>query len=122
MAAKLKLMIGRQLSQQVFDVAAHQVLRDAALHAQQMVMVAAMAQLIVQVAVLQQNPAKYTGLHQELERAVYGGAPKFRQPFPQCFSGEMALLGGDGVGYRLPRQRGPVPFSLKGVQQLLSQR
>jgi hypothetical protein len=52
------------LFQHAFDIATHQVLRRPALDAQKMMVVAAVAQLIVQVAIFQQDPAQDTGLYE----------------------------------------------------------
>jgi hypothetical protein len=52
MSAQLKLMDLRHLSQQVVDIAPQQVFRYSAFHAKQVVVVPAVAQLIVQVAIL----------------------------------------------------------------------
>ncbi len=59
--------------QPVFYVASHQVFRCAALDAKQVVMVSPMAELVVQVTVLQQNPAQRTGLDQNLQGTVHRG-------------------------------------------------
>lgn len=84
-------------------------------------MVSPVAQLIVKIAVFQQDPAQDPGLDQELEGSVNGGPSHSREPTPQRFGGEVALLGGNGVGDRLARQRRAVPFPLKGAEQFLCQ-
>ena len=75
MTAQFEAVAGGGADEDVLDVAAGQVLRLAAMNAEQMVVVVVspVAQLIVQIAVLQHHAAQHTGLNQYLQCAVDGG-------------------------------------------------
>ena len=66
MAAKFEPMAGRSLLQQLFDITAQQVLRRPALHAEQVMVVSPVAELVVKIAVFQQHPAEHAGLNKQL--------------------------------------------------------
>ncbi len=59
--------------QAVFYVASHQILRCTALDTKQVVMVSPVAKLVVQITILQQNPAQCTGLNQNLQGPINRG-------------------------------------------------
>ena len=85
--------------EQVFDVAAQQVLGCPAFHAQKVMMVAPMAELIVEVAFLEKHPAQNPRIHQKLQGPVDGGPANPRQLLVQLLSGKMPVLSGDGVNH-----------------------
>ena len=72
--------------------------------------VATMAQLIVQLAILDQDATYRSSLYKELEGTVNGSAPNSREVLPQPFGGKVPLLGGNGIRHCQARRRGPVSF------------
>ena len=64
MAAQFKTVTGGSLLQQCLNVAAKQVLGGSAFNAQQVVVVSPVAQLVLEVSVLQQHPADHARFHQ----------------------------------------------------------
>lgn len=121
MPAQREVMCCRHLLELGFNVTAQQVLRSSASDAKQVMVVAVVAQLIMQVAVLKEDPTNGTRINQQLEAAINGGPPNPWQLLPQLFRGEMVFLPGDGVGYRPARQRRTVAPLFQGTKQLLSQ-
>ena len=57
-AAQLKAMPGGGVEQDILDVASSEILGGTTVNAKQVVVVAVMAQLVVQVSIFQQHPAE----------------------------------------------------------------
>ena len=102
MTADLKVVRRRDILQLVLNVAAQQVFGSSTLHAEEVMMVAPVAELIMQIAVFQQHPAEHSGLYQKLEGAVHRGPSYTGQLVPQLLGGEVSLLLGNGPNYRTP--------------------
>ena len=73
------------------------------MNAEEVMVVAAVAQLVVEVAVLQQHPAQHFGLDQYLQRAVDGGpAQRGGQLLAQTLGGKVPVLLSNGRGQGPP--------------------
>ena len=74
--AQLEAVEGGSAGKSILDVAARQVLGQAAFHAEQMVVVAAVAQLVVELIVLQHHATQDAGFDQDLEDSVDRRPPR----------------------------------------------
>lgn len=86
----------------VLRIAAFQVLRRAAIAAQQVMVVSRLAELVAQVVIFQQHPAHQSGFHQQAETTVYGGAADGGQRRAEFLRGEGAPLRGDCADDQAP--------------------
>ena len=113
-------MEGGGARQRILDEAAHQVLRLAALHAEQMMVVFVVAQLVVQIVVLQHHPAQDVRFHQDLENAVDCGPPHVgRELLSQALGREVTVLLRYSEGQGLARPGAPIASPLQRLQDLL---
>ena len=85
----LELVLCGFLLQHRLNVAAQEVLGEAALGAYQVVVVPTMAQLIMEAAVLEQHPTQNACVHQQAEGPVHGRPAYLGDLLPQLLRGEM---------------------------------
>lgn len=108
----------------VLEVAAAQVLGFAAVDAEEVVMVAGMVggvELVVEVAVFEEDAAEGAGLDEEFEGAVDGGAADAGEFVAEFLGGEVAVFAGDG-GDDLTAGAGiAVALFTQGVEEVFGQ-
>ena len=80
--------------------------------AKEVMVVTAVTELVVQVAILKEHPADDIGFHEDLEGAIYSGAPQAGRELPaQTFGGEVVLLFCYRSRQRAARRSGAEPRS-----------
>ena len=94
--------------QHFLDVAAFQVCGGAAYCAEQVMMMALVAELVTKFPIFQQDATDLVGFHQQTEAAIDGGPADTGQGGAQLFGGEGTPLGGGGGDDQTPRFGVPI--------------
>ena len=95
MAAHLETRLSGGCFKQVLDIATHEIGRHTAHGAQQVMMVALMAQLVAYLAIFEENAAHEIGADEKAQATINGGATNAGQRGAEVFGGERPTLGGD---------------------------